>query len=240
MRSGEVRAGAAADETGILGKLRARERGRRAMRGVALGAGVPLTFLGPVVLGTMFWVACGMLWHWYGWWIFFLGTSVVAIPALVVTEMRTGGRYLSEVITPEEARRAEIAQGVKVVGTVMMPRARDTLALAAVLASPRASTAGFVELFLAGPRMVLSAVRDREMLRRLRGADAQVAALLLHELLRARVGIPTARLLKRGQTMEQIELPLAYLVFYDWAGIAEGGTKVWVLTTAVEELKEGG
>jgi hypothetical protein len=226
-----------ADLEPILRKLQSRERLRASLRIVAFIFGLPLAFVGPLVLGTMFWMACGMLYRWYAWWYFFLGTSALAIPALFVTELRTGGSYLSEVISPEEAKRAEIAQGIKTVGMLVSPRMGNTLMLAAALAAPRASMAGFIEIFLTGPRLLLTAFRDVGMIRRLQGTNMQLTALLLHQLLQAKVGIPTEKLLRPGQELELIELPLAYLVFYDWIGVAADGSKAWILTRALEDLK---
>jgi hypothetical protein len=226
-----------ADLAPILQKLQSRERGRALLRIMAFIFGLPLALVGPLVLGTMFWFACGMLYQWYPWLYFFLGTSVVAIPALFVTELRTAGNYLSEAVTPAEAKQAAIAQNVKMAGTAMVPQMGNTLALAAVLASPRVSAAGFVEVFLTGPRLLLTAFRDTDMLKKLHGADLQLAAILLRQLLQARVGIPTKKLLRPGQTMKQIEQPLAYLVYYDWTGVAADGSKVWILTQSIEELK---
>src|SRR4051812_27796175 len=78
--------------------------------------GLPLAFVAPLILGTMFWLACNILVRWYPWSYFFWGTALIALialPALFLTELRTSGNYLASVITPEEAKRACIAQGIK-------------------------------------------------------------------------------------------------------------------------------
>jgi hypothetical protein len=172
------------------------------------------------MLSTMFWIATGLLHHFYPWSWFFWGTCAIVIPTLFFTEIRTAGNYMSEVISPEEAQRAQIAHGMQAVGTLLNPRMSNTLALAAAIATPRASMAGFIELFLIGPRLILNATRTARLMSRLRGNDIHRTALLLHQLRIANVGIDLQRLLQNRETPADLELPLAYLVFYDWAGVA--------------------
>jgi len=226
----------AVDVAPILHKLLIRKRRRGLARVLGFVFGLPLLFLGPAVLGTMFWVACILLYQWYPWTWFFLGTCAVAIPALFVTEIRTAGEFMSAAITPDQANRAMAAQAVKTVGTLINPRLGNTLALAAAIASPRASTAGFVELFLTGPRLLLSAFRNTRMTIRLRSVDVERTALLLHQLLRANIGVPIQSLLQKSERPGDLELPLAYLVFHDWAAVAADHSKAWILSDAKKDL----
>jgi uncharacterized membrane protein YjfL (UPF0719 family) len=220
----------------ILRKLQARQARRTLVSIAGYIFGIPLMFLGPLMLGTMFWLSCLLLYRWYPWTWFFWGTCAIVIPVLIYTEIRTSGAFMSEAISEEEATRGQIAHGMAAVGGMINPGMGSTLSMAAMLASPRASMAGFIELFLLGPRMLLSSFQSTRLTMRLRGNDMQRTAQLLHDLRRANIGIAITRLLHKGEEPADLELPLTYLVFYDWAGVAADQSKAWILTEAKTDL----
>ena len=49
-------------------------------------------------------------------------------------------------------------------------------------------------------------------------------------------GVEPPKLLGDNETPQQLSCALAYLIFFDWAGVATGGTKVWILTESRREL----
>lgn len=185
--------------------------------------GLPASLLGPAVVATLFWMACLPWGYWFPWPTFFGWTALIMLPGLYLLEIRTAGNYLSERV-PDIAPLPPVARGIFTLGEVG--------AIAALATNPRTTSALFTELFLFGPRLVVGAFRQLRLRRYVRGADLRRAASVLGTLCELNDGIPAQDLLREGESSRALAATLAYLAFYEWIGVGNRGTKVWLPTEA--------
>jgi hypothetical protein len=186
--------------------------------------GIPLSLVGPLFLSFAFWVcACRFYDHDVRWAWFFWGAVVVVIPLLYQLEIRTRGDYLGTVAT---------APGIAAPpGGMMAPGSYGPiLGIAAVAANPTQSAAGFVEIFLFGPRLVLGAWRQTRLAGHLKDADVNRAAEIIAQLNARDSGLDVEKLIRKGETFERLLPTFAYLSFHQWIGVNEGWNRIWILT----------
>lgn len=200
-----------------------------------MSVGLPFSFVGPIFLGTIFWVALGFgkgmgMAPLSSWLLLVFGLSVVVIPLLFRMESRTGGGYLAEVLRDSDVHGMP---GI----AFQHGTTRDVAAVGTMLANPRAFSSVFVEFFLFGPRMALGGYRQARMARRLAAADRPRAAQVLQRLLAVDGGIPSTSLLQRGETLDALLPTLAYLIFYEWIGVGHGWERVWIDSEARSKLR---
>ncbi len=202
-------------------------------------AGTPLSLLGPAILATMFWAAAllsasfvsilpagAIEWKW-----FFLPLTVICVPLLYRKEQRTRGFYLSEVLRDTLPARPT--------GAPFIPGpAQAITATASVAANPRLASAGFVELFLAGPRLVLSAWQQVRLASGLHAVDRYRAAEVLYSLCKRNSGVDTLKLLRPEEYIAGFQPVLAYLTFHRWIGIGRNWEHVWVYSSERKVLGE--
>ncbi|HUU85458.1 MAG TPA: hypothetical protein VM243_18315 [Phycisphaerae bacterium] len=220
----------------ILLRLRHRERLFRVKVTAMVLFGLPLSLVGPFVLATIFWLAgraLGLLsWDrfWGQWMWLFLALVSIVIPLLYRLELRTAGGYLSEAakdFNPHGPTGAPFLPG----------SAAYVGAVAAVVANPRAVSAGIVEVFLFGPRLVVGACQQIRAARHLKQANVELAAAILAVLLARDTGIDTHRFLKTGQKLEHLLPTLAYLTFHRWIGVRDDWQQVYVYSASRETLR---
>lgn len=192
--------------------------------------GIPLSLVGPLVLGTIFWMALRLWGFGFDWSLCFWAAAVVVIPLLYRLEARTGGSFLSQA--------AEDMSPTGPLPPIAMLNFGGVGMLGAALANPRASAAGLTDVFLFGPRMVVSAWRQVRVRRLSAGLDLGRAAAAIQALAAVNAGIPTDQLLATGESQQALSRVLAFLVFFDWIGIAHDGAKVWLLTQARKSLPQ--
>jgi hypothetical protein len=103
-------------------------------------------------------------------------------------------------------------------------------ALGVALARQRPPMTGLLEFFLIGPQLVVSALRKLS-LRKL-SVDASIDRIIgVSDILcKLQGGAVTDKLLEAPETPAQLSRVLAYLIFFEWIGVANDGTKVWMLT----------
>jgi len=206
-----------------------REKIRRVKIGAMLLFGIPLSFLGPLLLSTMFWLAMtfGLRFSDFAsgvrWLDVFVVLTAVMVPLLYRLETRTGGEYRTDLSDPGVAT-GQMALRAAVVGG---PFAAGLLGVG-TLVNARATSSAFVEFFLLGPRLVVSALRQFTLSRRLHLADRQRAAGIVALLLGRSDGVDTDHLLHEGEELGGLLPVLAYLVYYQWIGAGEKWRRVWL------------
>ncbi len=204
----------------ILSKLKGQARLLLAKRIMLLAAGAPLSLLGPLILGTIFWFAGWQFGLGASWSACFWVTSAVMVPLLLGLEARTGGNYLGEAVADSEGISSEEAMVIQAAGLDGM--------LFQIGRNPKASLAGLVEIFLTGPRMLISAWRDFRIGLRCRGARLARAAQIVGALYRSGAGLPPRKLLNAGEGLTDLLGPIAYLAYHQWIGVAASGDKLWL------------
>lgn len=223
----------------ILRRLDERAELRRRTEAMQIVLGVPLCFVGPVVIGTMLWAAGSMLIHtWLPWWLIVSGLSLVMIPPLFRMERKTGGNYLSESMREISVRYpdARVLFSAEYLGV----SAAAGLGLATVIMNPGTVSAMFVEVFLAGPRMVLRGRSNRRIATALERVNRARTAEVVSKMLSRVGGMPPGELLKDGETMSDVLPSVTWLSFYGWIGVTAKVDRVFLFTESREALRAGG
>jgi len=186
--------------------------------------GIPLSLVGPLFLSSAFWI---FAWRFYShdvrWAWFFWGAVGVAVPLLYRLEIRTRGNYLGTVAT--ESELAPPPHGMLIHGPC-----GAMLGIAAVAANPQQSAASIVEIFLAGPRLVLDAWKQTRLARHLKAAE------IIAELHAREDGLAVAKFILKGESFESLLPTFAYLSFHHWIGAGKGWNRIWLLTESREGL----
>ncbi len=186
-----------------------------------LAIGVPLLFLGPAVLASIFWVVQWQFDHFYAGWLALFGVlSLIMIPLMVRMELRGGDGFLMSAL-PE--RPAGWSRAMLVGGPAGL-----SVATAHALANPRALTAGPVEVFLTGPRLVVQTVQQLRARRALAGVPIRRAAEVVCTLQRYDHGQPPRRLCAPGEREEDLGPVLAWLALHDCVGIRADRERVFL------------
>ncbi len=199
--------------------------------------GLPLSFVAALVLGSMFWMAAFFLGWQYPWSWFFLTTAAVTIPLLYHLELRTDGQFVSEAVRDSTGSIAYTGLLATLSVVLRQPLGAVT-ALAGEQASPRAATAGFVELFLTGPRLVIEARRHLRLERLLRNVSLSHAAEIVVVLASSEKGIARDELQRRVGSSGDLLPALAFLASQEWIGVGEKVDRVWLRTEAREVLRQ--
>jgi hypothetical protein len=164
------------------------------------------------------------------WWICFLAGIALSVPALFRMEWQAQGKTLDE-----NCRSAFEAP----TGASGPTDFKHLGAFGEVIAYQRTPFSGLVEFLLIGPNLAVRSYRKLK-LRKLIGAGQLDRIVEITEVLsRLQGGAETEKLLAEKESRQQLSCELAYLVFFDWAGVAADGTKVWLLTEARRELSRG-
>jgi hypothetical protein len=111
--------------------------------------------------------------------------------------------------------------------------------LGVALARQRPPMTGLMEFFLIGPQIVVGALRKMRLRRLSETAGIDRIVQVCDALTKLQGGALTDKVMEPSETPAQLSRVLAYLVFFDWIGVAKDGTKVWILTEARKELKPG-
>ena len=100
--------------------------------------------------------------------------------------------------------------------------------------NPRASSAGFVEIFLTGPRLMLGGIRHLRQARVFGAIERDLACRIIARLLSHDSGLRFEELPKDGAGSDQLLTVLKWLAFYDWIGIAEAKDRVFLYSESRE------
>jgi hypothetical protein len=219
----------------IVAKLRRSDNLHRLKLWALIVLGPPLTLTGPLILATIFWFACVRLIGWHVPWLWlFLALTVVMVPLLLRLEVRTAGRYLGEVLDGFN----EYGPRMHALRVYCYPGlAAATGATASVFANPRATSAGLVEVFLTGPRLMLSGWRGFQAEKQLASVDRFRAGNVIVLLLTSDRALKMEALLSPGEELNDLLPTLAYLAVRGWIGLGERMTKVWLDSTARDGLQ---
>ncbi|MFQ5502965.1 MAG: hypothetical protein ACE5EQ_11810 [Phycisphaerae bacterium] len=215
-------------------KLMRRVQLRRLNAVAGILFGFPFIFVAPLILGSIFWFVTGSLTdQWYHWNWFFLGLSIITAPLLFRLEMQTGGDYLGKAMKdakPLVERSDEMVAaayiGIGLVGGLAV----------AMLTRPRASSAGFVELFLFGPRIVLGGLRHLRQAGRLPNIDKRKASRVITVLLSRSQGVGAEELQAVDESHHDLLLILIWLAFYGWIGVTEDQKRVFLYSESRDIL----
>ncbi|NOT00924.1 MAG: hypothetical protein HOP29_09870 [Phycisphaerales bacterium] len=218
----------------IADRLRRRERLHEMQAAAMLILGVPLSLLGPFVLACIFWLAVWQLApHWNAsWLVMFAALCVIVIPLLYRQEFRVGDAYYDDVL-----RETEVYGGSPGALIATPGMAKGIVAAAVIAANPRAFSAGFVEVFLTGPRLVVDALRRRRVRGEVHECDFRRAVEMVRLLHSLDGGIDTEKTLHRGERIDDLIPTLAYLVFYRWIGVRGQWTRIWLTSHGRESLQ---
>jgi hypothetical protein len=108
--------------------------------------------------------------------------------------------------------------------------------LAPVLANPRSFSASITEVFLCGPRLVISAFRQRRIRRRLGKVDVRRAARLVAELVSRTEGLELSAVPKGTERLNDVLPVLNWLVLVGWIGVGQQVPRVYLYSEARDGL----
>lgn len=206
---------------------------RRLRRIFLLAGGIPLSLLGPLFLGTIFWFVCWQFGFSSDWSNFFWITTLVLVPLLLALEFRTGGDFLGQVAretdAPSEAAQAQML--------VAHWAGLNTSALA-IMQSPRASVAGLIEVFLIGPRMLVSLYRDLHLSLLFKSVRLSRAAEIVAALFQHKAGVHPSKLAEPREDWTRLSTEIGYLATHQWIGVAANGERVWLPTDVRARLAD--
>ena len=106
--------------------------------------------------------------------------------------------------------------------------------------NPRLSAAGWVEIFLTGPRMFLNGFRHLQMTKKLGSANMDRCADLMARLLAAGPSAPINKLAVRGNARQDLIIDLAWLSYFGWVQLSEKLDRVILFSESKEILVEKG
>ena len=104
------------------------------------------------------------------------------------------------------------------------------------LARNRTPLTGLVEFFLIGPNLVVAGLRKLKLRGLSKDANQDRIVKVVEMLCKLQGGAATDKMLEEKEPPQQFSRVLAYLLFFDWIGIADDGSKVWMLTEARKGL----
>lgn len=213
----------------IKAKLLSRENHRRYLAIAGIIAGLPLLLPAPFIFASVAWY---VIRTWAPQPIAFntvlLVTAVIIVPLSFLTELRTRGGFLNHAYAEASSDFALSA------ATLIMLRPLSI----GIGPNPRLSTAGIAELMLIGPRWVLGGIRGLRLDWRMRKLDRDRPAKMLADLLALSSGTDPKKLAQPGETMDQLDATLAYLVTFGWVGLTVTMDRVYVYSESRETLTE--
>lgn len=218
----------------IESKLKQRQHFRNLQAILSIILGLPLVFIAPLILGAIFWfVSIMLLDGWYHWGWFFLALTVITVPLLFRLEIQSAGDYLGKAM--KDAKPLVPHSDEMVIAAYIALGAISGIAVA-VATDPRASSAGLTEIFLTGPRMVLSGFRYFRQTRYLSTFDIVRAERIVTVLLAKSRGVEPELLRERGEPQDNLWPVLLWLAFYGWIGVSEKRDKIFLYSESREIL----
>jgi hypothetical protein len=213
----------------IITRLNRRVTTRKSLAIAGILAGLPFCFVAAVMLGSIFWFSFGLMFNvGYPWHIWVLGTALITIPLLFHTEIKTKGDFLGGVMRDIDTDFRTSSPATSAVAT--MPAAFLGLLAYHAAANPRASTAGFVEFFITGPRWVLNGLRHLRLVGKIPNVDMQQTANLIQRLLASDSGFTMDELSSTCESRDQLQETLIWLAFYGWIGVSTKKDRVYIYT----------
>lgn len=192
-----------------------------------IAVGAIASLMAPAVILIFSQIIC-WLWRWNcSWWIILLAGCLATLPWLFRKEVQAQGGLLNDV--RDSFNRASLARESP-------PTFKHVGLLGDALARTRTPLTGLVEFFLIGPNLVVASLRNLKLRDLSKDAGPERIAKVVDTLCKLQGGAATDKLLEEKETPQQFSRVLAYLLFFDWIGIADDGSKAWILTEARKEL----
>lgn len=221
----------------IITRLGRRAATRKLLAVAGILVGLPLCLVAAFTLGPIFWIAFGRAFGLgYPWYYWVSGTALLTIPLLFRTELRTGGDYLGNVARSGETINAK--PGLTTLVSSASPVGGLGLVAYYAATNPRAATAGFVELFLAGPRMVINGARHIRIAGKVPNIDIQIAAQVLRRLMAHDTGLTSKELAGNCESRDQLQETLIWLAFYGWIGVSTKQDRVYIYSESRRFLSD--
>ena len=207
----------------IENALIAQERARQLGMWLRLLAGVPASFLAPLILAS---VAFGAARHFYvllGFWSMFAMLAAVLVPLIY---------WRASLHRTDFFHDAAARQGVTISNAYRANSYGEFELRQSLL-----SFAAWQELFFWGPYLVIEALgtwcADQSVLL----ANRQRAVQIIHELITQEAGVAPVTLRQRDELDAQFDRALSYLAKNDWIDFSQRRDRVWLLTDARERLR---
>lgn len=234
--------GATSVHSAVPTVLKAMEGRHKAMRGqimILLGTGIPLSFLGPVLFGTLFYFANNVLaWGYHGWpriwWlIFVLLFSVIFLPLLYLREKNNVIPEAELIRTDNEGKQIT---SVSHTATDLTSMGFMGMQLGGMDDVP--ADKWFVQPLLLGPKMVVRAWPQKQLLEHLSQAvDKLTAANVLIQLSgRERGALVTDLTTGIDSDQARLQTALIYLRQLGWLDANADVSRVWLTAQGKEGL----
>lgn len=211
----------------VKAKLLSRENRRRYLSIAGIIAGLPLLLPAPFLFACVAWF---VIRTWASQPVafntVFMVTAVIIIPLSFLTELRTRGGFLNQAFA--EAGPVTPVTGLESAALALATSMGRPMTGALALMNPRLSTAGIAELMLTGPRWILGGIRGFRLDWRMRKMDRDRPAKMLSDLLALSSGTDPKKLAQAGETVDQLDATLAYLVTFGWVGLTVTMDRVYV------------
>ncbi len=205
----------------VLRQFRLREQGLGLKVAVLLLCGLPAVLIGPFVFACVAWIVCFNFRFYCEWSAIFWIACLSLIPLLFWTERRYRGGLLEEAV-----KGAGPAEPLEDFAFMLVPS--DVAFLVSFAANPRLTASGLVEIFLWGPRQVISAVGKIRGRLRLGGGEVDRAAQLAMRLGANDRAMGLAQLLAGDEDHNRLLRAIGYLMFYDWVGMSADVSRIWL------------
>jgi hypothetical protein len=216
----------------IAAHLRRRSQWRTTASWLRTIFAIPILFIPGLILGTVFWITMHSLTDFsFPWSWFFLGFTVLCGILTFAQEIKRGPDYLGEI-----ARTTTPAPSMMDTGVLLSPY---PVAAIRIAMSPRMAAAGWVEIFLTGPRMFLNGFRHLQVMKKLSAASIDRCANLLAALLAAGTSAPIEKLSTTVEFDDDLTIDLAWLTYFGWVQVSEKRDRV-ILFTESKEILQGG
>ncbi len=223
----------------VLSALRQRHQAVRGQLLILLGAGLPLSLIGPLLFGTLFYFANKVLaWGYHGWpqlwWIVFvLLFGAVMVPLLYLREKNN--------IAPEAELIRTDNEGKTITSVSQSATDLTSMGFMGMQVGDMDDIPAdkwFVRPLLLGPKMVVRAWPQKKLLDHLAGAvDHLTAAKVLIQLSGSSRGVAVSDLATGvEQDTARLQTALIYLRQLSWLDTNSDATRVWLTSDAKDGL----
>jgi hypothetical protein len=197
---------------------------------VLLLIGVPMLFIGPIVVGFIFWIVTIQLFGYISLTWFLVGSCILLIPLLLWTERRAHGGSFDQAVLGNPSGINDAALAPFLLGS-------EFGMIIAIAANPRVTVSGLVEIFLTGPRFVLEAWDKHAAMKRLKNVDRDIASDVIDQLCQNDRAIAVKEFIKAYAPKKcDVSGPIAYLLFHDWIGISKEMDRIWLHSEGKKRL----
>ena len=217
-----------AQMTSIVQSLRAREIFKFLKTLLLFFFGLPVLFFGPLIaIGLYINIA-------YRWgysvedWEFYSALCIL-VPLMFWIERRTAGPSFTDTIIKGWTIRNPPSNFRIFLG--------EWIAQANTLGTIEIRARSIAEISLWGPRQIREGISDLRTIVSLRAVNRRRATRVLADLSRGDQGPEIETLILPGESLQSLLRVMAFLLFYDWIGVAKDGKRVWITSDSNAALK---